>query len=43
MKDAPISFRDVETIKSVFIEKLKTMYHTRISYPELKKSEEKST
>ena len=43
MKDAPISFRDVETIKSVFIEKLKTMYHTRISYPELKKREEKST
>ena len=42
MKDAPISFRDVETIKSVFIEKLKTMYHTRISYPELKKNEEKS-
>ena len=42
MKDAPISFRDVETIKSVFIEKLKTMYHTRISYPELKKSEEHS-
>ena len=42
MKDAPISFRDVETIKSVFIEKLKTMYHTRISYPELKKNGGKS-
>ncbi|MCH5327415.1 MAG: HDIG domain-containing protein [Coprobacter sp.] len=37
MKDAPISFQDVEKIKQTFIEKLKTMYHTRISYPELKK------
>ena len=35
-KNTPLSFRDVETIKNVFIEKLKTMYHTRISYPELK-------
>ncbi|MCP9611599.1 HD family phosphohydrolase [Coprobacter tertius] len=39
MKNAPISFRDVEIIKNVFIEKLKTMYHTRISYPELKQEE----
>ncbi|WP_080905873.1 HD family phosphohydrolase [Parabacteroides sp. Marseille-P3160] len=37
LKDAPVTFRDVETIKKVFMEKLKTMYHTRISYPELKK------
>lgn len=35
-KETPLSFRDVEAIKAVFIEKLKTMYHTRISYPELK-------
>ena len=27
--------------KEVFKEKLKTIYHTRISYPELKKQEEK--
>ncbi len=38
-KDAKITFKDVETAKSVFKEKLKTMYHTRISYPELKKKE----
>lgn len=38
-KDTPISFRDLEKIKAVFIEKLKTMYHTRISYPELKRAE----
>ena len=37
MKNAPLTFKDVETIKSVFVEKLKIMYHTRISYPDLKK------
>ncbi|MCD8265392.1 MAG: HDIG domain-containing protein [Tannerellaceae bacterium] len=37
LKNAPLTFRDVETIKRVFEEKLKTMYHTRISYPDLKK------
>lgn len=40
LKDAPITFRDVETVKRVFIEKLKIMYHTRISYPELNKESE---
>ncbi len=38
LKDTPLSFRDVETIKATFIEKLKTIYHTRISYPELNKN-----
>ena len=37
-KECPITFRDIATAKSVFKEKLKTIYHTRISYPELKKS-----
>ena len=37
LKSAPLTFRDVETIKSVFVDKLKTMFHTRISYPDLKK------
>ena len=36
-KECPITFKDIATIKSVFKEKLKTIYHTRISYPELKK------
>ncbi|MBS7040703.1 MAG: hypothetical protein KH153_11885, partial [Bacteroidales bacterium] len=35
LKQTPLSFRDVEIIKQTFIEKLKTIYHTRISYPEL--------
>lgn len=35
MKDSPLSFRDVEIVKKVFISRLRTMYHTRVSYPEL--------
>lgn len=34
--DSPISFRDVQDIKDVFVQRLLTMYHTRISYPDLK-------
>lgn len=34
-KSAPISFRDVELTKGVFKEKLKSIYHNRVSYPEL--------
>ena len=33
----PITFKDIQTVKAVFKEKLKTIYHTRISSPELKK------
>lgn len=36
-KEAPISFRDVETVKAIFKEKIMNMYHTRIAYPEIKK------
>ncbi|WP_455585104.1 HD family phosphohydrolase [Bacteroides sp.] len=36
-KECPITFKDVATVKAVFKEKLKMIYHTRISYPELKK------
>jgi hypothetical protein len=35
-KLAPITFRDIQTVKEVFVEKLQTMYHSRITYPELK-------
>jgi putative nucleotidyltransferase with HDIG domain len=35
-KESPINFRDVETVKAVFKDKLKTIYHARVSYPELK-------
>ncbi len=36
-KECPITFKDIATVKNVFKEKLRTIYHTRISYPELKK------
>ena len=36
-RNCPITFQDIATVKAVFKEKLKTIYHTRVSYPELKK------
>jgi len=36
-RECPITFRDIAYAKTVLIEKLKTIYHTRLSYPELKK------
>lgn len=42
-KKAPLSFRDVETIKSVFKEKIMSMYHTRIVYPEIKRESERES
>lgn len=35
-KLAPITFKDIQTVKDVFVEKLVTIYHSRIAYPELK-------
>ncbi len=35
-KLAPITFRDIQIVKDAFVEKLVTMYHSRIAYPELK-------
>ncbi|HEY5570749.1 MAG TPA: HDIG domain-containing metalloprotein [Bacteroidales bacterium] len=35
-KNSPITFKDVERVKSVFKKRLKIIYHTRIKYPELK-------
>jgi len=40
-KYCPITFKDIATVKWVFKEKLRTVYHTRVSYPELKKSTDK--
>ena len=37
-RECPITFRDIQSAKTVLIEKLKTMYHTRISYPTEKKA-----
>lgn len=35
-RKCPITFADIDEVKNVFKEKLRIMYHTRISYPELK-------
>ena len=35
-KECPITFRDIDIAKQVLIDRLKSMYHTRIQYPELK-------
>lgn len=39
--ECDLTFRDIAIAKDVFKEKLKIVYHTRISYPELNKDNEK--
>ena len=36
-RECPITFRDIALAKAVLIERLKPIYHTRISYPHLNK------
>ena len=38
-KNCPITFHDIAVAKQVLTERLKAIYHTRTSYPELKKEE----
>ncbi len=38
LKEAPISFKDVEIIKNTFKKRLSTIYHSRVAYPEMNKS-----
>lgn len=40
--DCPITFRDLQTAKNVLIGRLKAIYHTRISYPELNEEARKN-
>ncbi len=40
--ESPISFRDVEIVKQTFIDRLRTIYHARVSYPDLKKNAAKA-
>ncbi len=37
-RECPITFRDIQYAKTVLIEKLKTIYHTRVNYPTEKKA-----
>lgn len=39
-RNSPITFKDIELVKEVFIEKLISMRHLRVAYPELKKAPE---
>lgn len=39
LKNAPITFKDIEDVKEIFCDKLISMRHARIAYPELKKDE----
>ncbi|MDR2918629.1 MAG: HDIG domain-containing protein [Tannerella sp.] len=36
LQNTPLTFNDISITKATFIDKLKTMNHTRISYPDLK-------
>jgi len=36
LQNTPLTFNDIDIIKTTFMNKLKTMYHTRIIYPALK-------
>lgn len=42
LRNAPITFRDIEIAKNIFKEKLITIYHSRIAYPELSEEAEKN-
>lgn len=39
-RECPITFRDIADAKRVLVESLKTIYHTRIAYPEPAKTEQ---
>lgn len=41
-KNAPITFKDIEQVKEVFCDKLVSMRHLRVAYPELKRGENKA-
>ncbi|MDE5821847.1 MAG: HDIG domain-containing protein [Paramuribaculum sp.] len=38
--DSPMSFRDIKEVKEVFANRLRTMFHSRISYPDIVKPKE---
>ncbi len=42
LDDTPLTFKNITTIKEVFVRKLLTMNHSRIAYPLPKKEEEKA-
>lgn len=41
LDQAPLTFKDIDTIKTIFKKRLKAIYHTRVSYPNEKKKKNK--
>ena len=41
LQNTPLTFNDIRIIKETFMNRLKTIYHTRINYPDLKQPTEK--
>jgi len=41
LEDAPLTFKDIKSIKSIFLEKMKNIYHVRIQYPSEETSKNK--
>lgn len=41
--DSPISFREIKTVKESFVQRLRTIYHSRVSYPEAARSAKPAT
>lgn len=41
--ECSITFKDIATAKAILKEKLKTIYHTRISYPELNEANKENS
>lgn len=39
-RECPITFRDIADTKRVLVDSLKTIYHTRISYPEMNRQQD---
>ncbi len=40
--DSPLSFRDIKMVKDIFTQRLRTLYHSRVSYPEAVKPKDAS-
>lgn len=38
LKEAPISFKEVEMVKKTFKKRLSTIYHSRVAYPEMNRA-----
>lgn len=42
LDNTPLTFQDITQIKAIFVEKLKTIYHSRIAYPKASEQEKRT-